>query len=266
MSVDLKVVVIVAFDELETLPSEREPWRQRYCLDTAITLKGCPTPILHDGDGLGLLTTGIGKTAAAVSTSTLLASDRFDLDDTVFISVGVAGGPPQIVDIGSVVISSMILDWDLKVRWDGQEGHIQIGLNEYLDEPSVFQLDEAFVTEAVQVASATDARVFRGTNVCGDELWHGASLARQVSWLVATNDCEPYLVTEMEDAGTARALDRFGILDRYLSIRGISNFDRPEDDTTARESFLEDDFEAGFSRGLSAAFEAASTIVDHLRS
>jgi hypothetical protein len=31
----------------------------------------------------------------------------------------------------------------------------------------------------------------------------------------------------MEDAETATALERFGLLDRYLSVRAVTNYDRP---------------------------------------
>lgn len=66
----------------------------------------------------------------------------------------------------------------------------------------------------------------------------------------------------MEDAGTAAALERFDRLDRYLSVRGISNHDRPEPDTSARESLFDPTFEDGFEIGIENAVSVARRIVD----
>lgn len=260
MAIDLEMIVLVAFDELEGLPSERSPWIERYDIDRSVELTGCPTPVYVNDRGLAVVTTGIGKTAAAVSTAALLASDRFNHDDARFLTVGVAGGPPDSVEIGSVVIATSIVDWDAKLRWDGDEQPIAI--NPYLDEPSAFSLEESLVDEASRAASEVRPPVHLGTNVCGDELWHGATTARQVEWLVDRLGCDPYLATQMEDAGTTCALARFDCLDRYLSLRGIANYDRPTDGTSPREHLLSDDFEAGFERGLTSAIEVASAVVD----
>ncbi len=107
-----------------------------------------------------------------------------------------------------------------------------------------------------------------GTNVCADELWHGRRLARQVAQFVADRDRGPYRATEMEDTGTVRALRRFGLADRYLSVRGISNHDRPEPGTAARDSFFgaeAADSASAFRAGLESAVRVARAIVDDAR-
>ncbi|WP_049889140.1 phosphorylase family protein [Natronolimnohabitans innermongolicus] len=77
----------------------------------------------------------------------------------------------------------------------------------------------------------------RGTTVCGDEFWHGPRYAREVRWLCEQYDATPYVTTQMEDAATATALERFGLRDRYLSVRAVSNYDRPAPGESVTESF-----------------------------
>jgi len=53
-------------------------------------------------------------------------------------------------------------------------------------------------------------------NIGHDEHWHGQAIAEQVTWLLAERAVGEYRVTEMEDAGTAFALARFGLRRRCL--------------------------------------------------
>lgn len=271
MALELDVVVLVAFDELHGLPSERAPWLERYDLDAmTLDIDGIDDPVLTDGRGLALVSTGIGKTAAATTITALCSPGRVDIDRATFITVGVSGGPPDRVSIGSVVIATSIVDWDLKVRWGlgGGSSDPPIGRVPYLEEPPVYRLASERVDQAADLVSTIDldgGTVQLGTNVCGDELWHGEALARQVEWYVDHLGCEAYLATEMEDAGTACALDRVGKLDAYLSVRGIANFDRPTDGRPARDNLFDDDFEAGFERGLANAVEVGAALVEGFR-
>ncbi|ERG98148.1 MAG: purine nucleoside permease [Haloquadratum sp. J07HQX50] len=65
----------------------------------------------------------------------------------------------------------------------------------------------------------------------------------------------------MEDFGTATGLERHDRLSQYLSIRGISNFDRPIDDTSASENMFTDGFEAGFQTAISNAVNVAQLVI-----
>ena len=268
MAVDLHILVLPAFESLPSLPSEVAPWEAAYNLDTEMSVPGAPAPLRHDGD-IGVLPTGVGKSAAASTVASVCAT--LDLADTLVLSVGVAGGPPSL-PIGSVVIAETILDWDLKCRFD--DGDPPLATNPYVGDQGRYELDEDRVDTAYERAThvEVDAEgerspvVTTGTNVCGDELWHGRELAEAVEWLTTERDCPPYRATEMEDAGTATALERFGHLDRYLSIRGIANHDRPTGDASARASFFDPTFEAGFERGLANAVAVARTIVESTHS
>jgi purine nucleoside permease len=274
MTLELDALVVPAFDDLAGLPGEARPWRERYNLDRSLDIEGVPTPVRH-GDALGVVPTGIGKTAAATTMTALLASDRLAVDGALVLSVGVAGGPPSL-GIGSVVVADTILDWDDKCRFDPEPDETPLARNPYTEGQGVFDLDPALVERARESAAGVELRapdlpekqesqpsVVTGTNVCGDELWHGRQVAQQVAWLASEYDAGPYCATEMEDAGTAAALARFDRLDDYLSIRAISNHDRPAPGTPPRESFFGSAFEAGFEPAVENAVAVAQAVVDN---
>ena len=273
MTVDVDALVLPAFDDLAGLPGEAAPWRAAYDLGETIGIDGVSTPLRYSDRGLAVVPTGIGKAAAATTTTALLSTDRLDLSGALVLSVGVAGGPPTL-PVGSVVVADAIVDWDDKCRVDPTDGEGPIELNPYTGDRGVFDLDPDLAAAArsrakganIDLAAADegadDPRVVGGANLCGDEIWHGHDLAEQASRLVEIRGAGPYRATEMEDAGTAAALQRFDRLDRYLSIRGISNHDRPEAGVSARESLFAPSFEDGFEVGIENAVSVARTAVD----
>ncbi len=280
MTLALDALILPAFDDLEGLPGEATPWYDRYDLSRTLSVRGLAEPLAHDGT-VGVVPTGVGKVAAATTTTALCASDSLSLSETLILSVGVAGGPPEL-PIGSVVVADSILDWDDKCRFD--DGTPPLSLNPYTDGQGVFVLESESVERARETASEVtlrDAeressvqdsgqsgdlpRITGGVNVCGDELWHGKRMAQQVEWLTDKRNIGPYRATEMEDAGTAGALARFGLLGQYLSVRAISNYDRPTDGRPARESFFDPAFEAGFDPAVENAVKVADAIVQEQR-
>ncbi len=274
MSITLDALVLPAFDDLPGLPGELAPWTREYDLSRTVEVDGVPAPVRYAECGLAVVPTGIGKTAAATTVTALLGSDQLDLAETLFCTVGVAGAPPEL-PIGSVVLAETIVDWDDKCRFDPEDSRDgSLARNPYTGESGVYDLDPGLVDRAQRRAenvslrrpdAAADAArptVTTGTNLCGDELWHGHELATQAAWLAERRDRDPYRVTEMEDAGTARALSRFDRLDQYLSVRGVSNHDRPTGDRSARESFFDETFEDGFPVGIANAVAVARAIVD----
>lgn len=278
MTLSLEALVLPAFDDLEGLPGEAERWHDVYDLERRLRIPGVPAPLAHDGR-VGVVPTGIGKAAAATTTTALCSSDQLDLSDALVCSVGVAGGPPTLA-LGSVVVSGTVVDWDDKCRLDGD-----LALNPYTGERSVFELDSSLVRAGRKHASnaellaieaserpghgestaADEPTVVGGVNVCGDELWHGHAVAEDVEWLLAERGFEPYRATEMEDAGTAFALERFDRLEQYLTVRAVSNWDRPVSDRPARESVFDPSFEAGFGIAIRNAVRAATRTIEGLR-
>jgi purine nucleoside permease len=281
MPIELDVLVLPAFADLAGLPGEHDPWLERYDLD-ATTVSGVPGP-LHYGEGLGIVPTGIGKCAAATTTTALFASDAVDVSDALVLSVGVAGGPPSEVTVGSVVLSEYVVDWDDKVRW-AEEGGAGIETNPYTGNAGVYEVDPDLVSRAHDLAAGVeladkaavaehrnmfeeptargDPELVVGTNVCGDELWHGGPIAADVTEFVATREAGTYCATEMEDAGTVRALERLDHRGGYLPVRGISNFDRQPPGRSVEDHFFGEDFEAGVPLALENAVRVASVVVD----
>lgn len=272
MSISLDVLVLPAFDDLAAAPvsGEADPWREAYDLDETASVAGVPTPLRHDGNGLGVVPTGIGKVAAATTTTALCAGEDVDLEGALVLSVGIAGAPPDL-PVGSVVLADSVVDWDDKCRFDPDDSAIPLALNPYTEGSEPFEADPELLSDATALAADVDlagtARgpdpvVTVGTNVCADELWHGRTVAERVSWLVDAHDRGPYRATEMEDAGTAAVLRRFGLERRYLSVRGISNHDRPEPGASARDSFFAAADESAFETGLENAVRVAKAVVD----
>lgn len=274
MPVDLRALVLPAFEGIAAAPLEGEmdPWRAAYDLDETTAIEGVPTPLYHGECGLGVVPTGIGKTAAATTTTAVCASDAVTVDEALVLSVGIAGAPPDI-PIGSVVLADTVLDWDDKCRFDPDDGEVPVATNPYTGEAGVFDVNPELVSRArslgadAALASVDDEPVLTvGTNVCADELWHGRTVAERVSWFVEQRERGPYRATEMEDGGTAAALERFGLGDRYLSVRGVSNHDRPDPGVSARASFFgpdsDADTESAFETGLENAVRVARTVVD----
>ncbi|ELY60363.1 purine nucleoside permease [Natronococcus amylolyticus DSM 10524] len=96
----------------------------------------------------------------------------------------------------------------------------------------------------------------------GDEFWHGPRYAREVDWLCERYGVGPYATTQMEDAATATALERFGLLERYLSVRAVANYDRSAPGETVEESF--DGTEASLALAIDNAERVGSAVVEAL--
>jgi purine nucleoside permease len=245
------------------VPHELDPWLSAYGFADAVDVRGANAPVLHTADGAVAMTpTGMGKSAAATTVAACCASPRLDLAETVFLSVGVAGGPPSRTTLGSVCVADAVVDWDTVHRWsehDAEGGERPVDLLRYRPHDYVHRLDDALVSRALDAArgvdladdpeldavrdcyagdaAATEAPgVVTGATLTGDEFWHGETFAAQAEWLCDAYDAGSYVTTQMEDYATATALDRFGHLARYLSLRAVANFDRPAPEESVRES------------------------------
>ncbi|EFW93548.1 purine or other phosphorylase family 1 [Haladaptatus paucihalophilus DX253] len=281
------------FDVEKDLPDEFERWRESYEFENSVSVSGANMPVYYTDDGIGITSTGMGKADAAATVTAILAGERFDCSETYFLTVGIAGAPPTVGTLGSVFVADSIVDWDRKHRWAARDGETTdererpLELLSYRPHDYVYHLNDDLVTEAVRVAksvelldsSGTEAYRNRyeqqaarskpgvdvGTTLCGDEFWHGATISEHAQWLTEQYGAGTYATTEMEEMGTATALDRFGLLDRYLSVRGVANFDRPHDGQSIRES-LHDGVQAEtFDVTLENVRRVGSAIVEELR-
>ena len=119
-----------------------------------------------------------------------------------------------------------------------------------------------------------DPQVLRGTTVTADNYWKGKYDHENALLMTETYGCpDPYALTEMEDNALAVALDRLGMLDRYIVIRDSVNTDvfmngaTPEslwdpdfDESLASESSVESaDI---FATAMENNYKVGSVVVD----
>ncbi|MCO8245618.1 purine nucleoside permease [Haladaptatus sp. AB643] len=296
ISLDVLLLPAFAADDFEMkkdLPDEFERWLSTYEFENSASVPGANMPIYYTDDGIGITSTGMGKPEAAATVTAILASRKFDCSSAYFVTVGVAGTPPDVGTLGSVFVTDAIVDWDKKHRWAARDGETEAERNHplelfsYRPHDYVYHLNDELVAMALEAgksvelrdsgasnayrdhysqdAARADPSVAVGTTLCSDEFWHGETVAEQAQWLVDEYDAGTYATTEMEEMGTATALDRFGLLDRYLSVRGVVNFDRPYDGQSIRESLHDGVEKETFDATLDNVVSVGAAIVDELR-
>lgn len=252
MTTPLRVLVLTAFgpDAEFGGGNELDAWLDGYGeFVDEIAIPGAPTPLYVTDHGVGVTATEMGPVRAAATTTAWLSSDAVDTTDAYVVTAGIAGISPHVGTVGSVVLADHVVDWDTKLR--DSDGVEPWGFGPQ----TAFELDADLVAAAYDVAStveladSTAARALRaryqtspateppqiavGTTASGSDFWHGERLAAQVESLVETYDAGTYATTECEGFATAVVCDRFDKLDRYLSVRAASNFDRPPRDAEA---------------------------------
>ncbi|WP_266080424.1 phosphorylase family protein [Haladaptatus caseinilyticus] len=294
-STELQILLLPAFadDDFvsdEALPNEIERWFDAYDFSSEIDVSGANMPVFHTDDGIGITATGMGKSESATTVAAILASPKIDCSNAYFLTVGVAGTTPEVGTLGSVFIADAVVDWDCKQRWaerDDPDDDRTVQLLPYRPRDYVYRLNEALVEDAYdrardvtlrdskpverlrnrysQPAAREPPSVGVGATLCGDEFWHGKTVAEDAQWLVEQYDAGTYATTEMEEYGTATALDRFGLLHRYLSIRSVVNFDRPHERQTVRESLATDLGKPAVELGMENTFRVGSRVVEGLK-
>lgn len=250
------VLVLPAFSDAEyqgdaDAPDEIEYWLAGFEFERERAIPGLPGPLrFAPAAGLALARTGIGKAAAGASVGALVASKTVDLSATTILTVGIAGCPPAAGPVGSVFVADRVVDWDRKHRvgddirpisW--RPADYEWGLDTTLAEQVAEAAADATLADSpsaqelrARYDDTRDPTVGVGPTVCGDELWHGRKVARQVEALCTAYGIDGYVTTEMEEVGTVTALDRAGLLEQYASVRAVSNYDRAPPGGDPRES------------------------------
>lgn len=243
----LRVLVLTAFgpDVAADGSGELGRWLDGYDgFVREVSVPGAPVPVAVTDHGVGVTATGMGPTHAASSATALLASELVDSDKTYVLTAGIAGISPHAGTVGSVVLADHVVNWDAKKREGDGTSVEPWGFGP----AHAYELDPDLVATAERVATAVDLedsataqahreryaglpaadspRVETGTSVAGADFWYGHRLASEVESLVDAYDAGTYATTECEGFGSAVACERFGLLDRYLSVRAASNFDR----------------------------------------
>lgn len=286
--VDPKVVLLVAYRSDDGVDELRH-WSSNLDFSRTITVPGIPEPVYYDHNlDAALVVTGIGNVEAGISINALLTSSAVDCSRAYFITVGAAGTTPEVGTLGSVFVNDYVLDWQQKHRWslrDEPDERHPIGDRWFKPKQDVCKrLNPVLVRAAYQITSdveLTDSDESRrysrrypfaaasavpsvavGTSVSGTEYWHGRTCSAQAQLLASRYGAGTYSTTEMEGFGTAVALERHGLLDRYLSIRGASNFDRPFPGQTIPEKIEQDDL--GLDVCLENVYRVGSSVLTRI--
>ena len=95
----IRVLIVPKFEigaMSRDFPGEAQLFYERYCAGCGeIEMPNFPPTAhfyLNDENGVGILVTGSGKTAAGLSLMALLSSDRYDCSSACIVSVGCGGG------------------------------------------------------------------------------------------------------------------------------------------------------------------------------
>ncbi|MFE3194938.1 purine-nucleoside phosphorylase [Nocardia sp. NPDC059240] len=244
--IDVGVLVITMFDP------ENEVWLQREQLPTTVEVPGAFKPVRCNADKLCVAETGQGKSNAATTMMAILGSDKFDFRNTYFLTAGIAGTPPEQGTLGGAAWARWVVDFDLGNHLDPAAApDVPFGYRPVEDyNTAAYQLDESLVEKAVEwtkdakLADSPDAAaeraqypgqegrtpaVMKCDTMTGDDFYSGKLLSDTAGYIMSqrTKGAGVYCTTQMEDNATATALKAHGYLDRYLSLRTMSNFDQP---------------------------------------
>ena len=258
----VRVLIIPKFEIGEIsgdFPGEAQLFYDRYCSGCEeIEIPNSPSAAqfyMNEGNGVGLLITDSGKTAANLSLMSLLSWDSFDFSDTTIVSVGCAGGSEGYCTFGDVVVVTSACDFDLGHRADSRElSGKNNGLTWFPDDSfikySSKQLNADLSEKVYQLVkdcpmrTTDDVRkvleenfpgekwalrepcVLKGTAVTGDCFWKGRANHDNASYIVEHYGCpDPYAVTEMEETAIMNTAECFGLQDRVISLRVSVNLD-----------------------------------------
>lgn len=252
------------------IPGEFQFWIERNEVERIEAPLGWRNYYLRD-DGLLIMCTGGGVTNAATSVTALALDERFDLSQAYWLVAGIAGVDPEDASLGSAAWAKWIVDADLAKEIDSREipegwpyGYIALGAKEPNTLDGGWQVDVVkFELNAGLVEWAYDLTkdfplpkndevsefseiysgypnaikppfVMIGGSLSASTYWHGFALNDWANdWVeLHTGDESNFVMSNMEDSGTATALQRVAKtgkvdFDRLLVLRTASNFSTP---------------------------------------
>ena len=238
---------------------EAQLFYEHYCADCEeTTVPNAPQTAhfyLNEENGVGVLLTGSGKTAAGLSMMSLLSCDAYDFSDTTIVSVGCAGGNTGSITLGDVVVvtaacdyelghgtdSSELGDPDTLYTWfhdDAYEDYSHALLNEELCDKA-FELVKDCSMRTTETCkrileanfpgeewAARDPLVVKGTAITADNYWKGEQDHANANFIAQYYGCpDEYAITEMEEMAVVNAAACFGLQDRVISLRVAVNVD-----------------------------------------
>lgn len=257
--IPVSVLLLPKFENGEMaddFPGEAQYFYENYCRggDAYSIFGGYEGNKLYVRDSVALYVTGCGKVNAVLSLLAVLQDSRFDFSDAVVISIGCAGSSVENTVMGDVFVITAAIDYDLGHHADARElttdRQTTWFRNSIYDNSAfrclntertekVWQLVKDTVlqtTEKTRTYMASsfknvplalrEPQVLLGTTVSGDNYWKGSYDHRNALAMVASYRApHPFVCAEMEDAALAVALDRIGMLDRFIILRASVNMD-----------------------------------------
>lgn len=259
--IKIKVLILPKFEVGEMagdVPGEAQFYYEEYCAGgEAFDIEGgYADSKLYVKNGVALYLTGMGKVNAALSVSALVSDQRFDFSEAYVISTGCAGAAYEYGVMGDVYVITAAVDYDLghlvdirdmeedttyPVTWYYEKDYADSScklLNQELaqkvyDLVKDVKINTTELTRSVMASSFNNAEwairdpmVLKGTTATGDNYWKGIHMHNNAKFIVENYGCpDPFAVSEMEDVAIAIALERAGMLDRYIIIRDAVNMD-----------------------------------------
>ncbi|MBP5239715.1 MAG: hypothetical protein J6Z15_03875 [Oscillospiraceae bacterium] len=258
----LRAIIIPKFevgDMSGDFPGEAQLFYEAYCPGCAeVEVPHLPSSghfYVNEENGVGILVTGSGKTAAGLSLMAVLSSERYDCSDAYLVSVGCAGGSAAICSPGDVILITAICDYDLghhvdaherkrsetRVMWFADDSYADYEykvLNAPLCEAVYDRIkdcplrttEEAKAVMAENFAARDEEEILptvrKGTALSGDNYWKGIYGHATANFIANYYRCpDPYSATEMEEIAVANTAACFDMMDRLVSMRVIVNMD-----------------------------------------
>ena len=162
----------------------------------------------YAGHEVYLVQSGIGKVAAAVTASVLLAKYQVD----ILINTGSAGGIGSGLNIGDIVLAKKLAYHDVDVTAFGYRyGQMAGGF------PLYYETDENLLNQANKVMEKmTGTKIHQGLIVSGDQFVHDEQTIKQIK-----EHFPDALANEMESTAIAQVAYQFSI--PVLIVRAISD-------------------------------------------
>ena len=254
----VKVVILTMFEFDDGSPGERGLWTARRKLDQVYPFPAGHSDIYSDGEGVVLITTGMGVSNAAASVMALGMDPRFDFSKAYWLVAGISGIDPHQGTMGCAVWTDYVVDGGLAHELDAREipedwstGYMPLMATKpferegvYRDPSQVFKLNPKLLQCAYQLTQDTplldrpelvgrraefvgfpnaqkEPSVMIGSHLADSTFWHGAKMTEfGQKWVEYWTEGQGTFTTKaMEESGTLQSL-------RNLHNAGKVDYDR----------------------------------------